>query len=33
MWKKGDMGNVRAKHQAGWRHTNGALGGTTCTGT
>lgn len=31
--KKGDMGKVRAKTQPGWRHTNGALGGTTCTGT
>lgn len=35
MWEKNrkrDMGKVRAKSRAGWRHPNGAPGGTTCTG-
>lgn len=30
---RGDMGKVHAKNQAGWRHANGALPGTTLTGT
>lgn len=31
--RKGELGKVRARKQAGWRHANGALAGTTCTGT
>lgn len=31
--EKRGQGKVCAKTQAGWRRSNGALGGTTCTGT